>query len=310
MAHKALRVFGRLAAAALALALLASLGFGWYVAGFIVEPPYVRNWPVDVAATPVRDPRSEHGLAFEDVEFRASDGLALRGWWIPRQGARRAIVAVHGAAGTRLSFLALAPLLHGAGYSLLLFDSRGHGESDGPNVGAAFASGYLDVLAAAQFAREAPGIEKVAALGASQGASSALLAGGLADELDAVVAQAGGTSLFDLLRAIPDLRDVADFQIDVIAAIAKWRIGSPASSIFDRDAGPIAVVDRISPTPLLIIHGSNDEQVPLSQGRTLFERAREPKELWVIEGGGHRGLRSYAETEYGRRVVAFLDARM
>ena len=157
---------------------------------------------------------------------------------------------------------------------------------------------------------EMPGIEKVAALGASQGASSALLAGGLDDELDAVVAQAGGTNLYDLLRAIPDLSGVSDFQIDVIAAIAKWRIGSPLASVFDREAGPVAVVDRISPKPLLIIHGSEDDQVPLVQGQQLYGRAKEPKELWVIEGGAHQGLRSYAEAEYGPRVVAFLEEHM
>jgi fermentation-respiration switch protein FrsA (DUF1100 family) len=201
-------------------------------------------------------------------------------------------------------------LFHEAGYSVLLYDSRGHGESDGPNVGAAFAAGYLDVLAAARFARDVPGIRKVAAIGASQGASSVLLAGGLDDELDAVVAQAGGTNLYDLLRATPDLRGVADFQIDVIAAIAKWRIGSPLRSVFDREAGPISVVDRISPKPLLIIHGSEDDQIPLIQAEALFHRAGEPKELWVIDGGGHRGLRTYAEADYGPRVLAFLDERM
>jgi uncharacterized protein len=51
---------------------------------------------------------------------------------------------------------------------------------------------------------------------------------------------------------------------------------------------PVTYISRISPRPLLIIHGDNDDLVPLEHGRILFQQAREPKELIIIPGAGHR----------------------
>ena len=51
---------------------------------------------------------------------------------------------------------------------------------------------------------------------------------------------------------------------------------------------PVRWVDRISPRPVLIIHGDQDSIVPVPHARELFEKARDPKELFLIKGGPHR----------------------
>lgn len=51
---------------------------------------------------------------------------------------------------------------------------------------------------------------------------------------------------------------------------------------------PIAVVDGVAPTPLLIIHGDEDDMVPVEEANRLFEAAAEPKELCIVKGGGHK----------------------
>jgi len=51
---------------------------------------------------------------------------------------------------------------------------------------------------------------------------------------------------------------------------------------------PIDCIDRISPRPLLLVHGSSDETVDISHARRLYERAGEPRQLVVIDGVGHR----------------------
>lgn len=54
---------------------------------------------------------------------------------------------------------------------------------------------------------------------------------------------------------------------------------------------PITAVEhvgKIAPRPLILIHGSEDDVVPISHARRLFEKAGEPKKLVVIEGAGHR----------------------
>jgi hypothetical protein len=60
----------------------------------------------------------------------------------------------------------------------------------------------------------------------------------------------------------------------------------------------------ISPIPLLIIQGDRDPIVPLGHARRLFELAREPKELWVVPGGGH--IQAFQRQTYRDRFVAWL----
>jgi len=51
---------------------------------------------------------------------------------------------------------------------------------------------------------------------------------------------------------------------------------------------PLLCVDRISPRPLLIIHGDKDDLVDPAQAHQIYEQAKEPKELAMIAGAGHR----------------------
>jgi hypothetical protein len=75
-------------------------------------------------------PRAEFGNAFEDVQFRTSDGLLLKGWYIPSQNGA-AVIAFPGRPGPQKQ----ARMLARHGYGVLLFDRRGEGESEGdPNA--------------------------------------------------------------------------------------------------------------------------------------------------------------------------------
>ncbi len=51
---------------------------------------------------------------------------------------------------------------------------------------------------------------------------------------------------------------------------------------------PVDSVGRIAPVPLLIVHGDEDDMVPVEEARRLFEAATEPKEFLVVKGGGHK----------------------
>jgi len=59
-----------------------------------------------------------------------------------------------------------------------------------------------------------------------------------------------------------------------------------------------------------LIHGDQDQLIPVDHTLRNFEAAGEPKTLWVVEGGGHRELRSYVGEEYDERVIAFLDLHL
>jgi len=88
-----------------------------------------------VERVPLDPPASSIAATHEDVTFNSRDGIVLKGWWFEVASADRAVVIVHGRGRNRVNsdFMeaAIARLLLVHGYSVLLFDLRGHGESGG-----------------------------------------------------------------------------------------------------------------------------------------------------------------------------------
>src|SRR5581483_11293387 len=112
---------------AVALLLVAS-GFvvfvSWRSAKSLIHP---------ARSLPPHDP-SELGLAFENVSFRAADGPLLAGWWMPAQAPLGTVVFLHGYGDSKNQSLEVAPFLHQARWSVLAFDFRAHGASEGDHT--------------------------------------------------------------------------------------------------------------------------------------------------------------------------------
>jgi pimeloyl-ACP methyl ester carboxylesterase len=84
-----------------------------------------------------------------------------------------------------------------------------------------------------------------------------------------------------------------------ICTIASWQVRARGA----RD--PIDVVDRIAPRPLLIVHGGADALIPVDNAYALYERAGQPKELWVVPGVEHARVPEAEPRAYAERVAAF-----
>jgi hypothetical protein len=146
---------------------------------------------------PSTDPLRETGMTFEDVEFRASDGTRIAGWWIPAQVGRRVVTSertlllCHGLGSGKANMIRVARLFVPHGYNVLLFDFRAHGASDGQLTSFGDLERH-DVLAAVRWVKtnRAEQSTRLLGLGASMGASALIMAA--ADEaqgraIDAVV---------------------------------------------------------------------------------------------------------------------------
>jgi hypothetical protein len=83
-----------------------------------------------------------------------------------------------------------------------------------------------------------------------------------------------------------------------------WPFQYPLSWTVSDEYNPSEAVARISPIPLLVIHGDRDPIVPVHHGQRLFELAREPKQLWIVPGGGH--IQAFQWQSYRDRFVAWL----
>ena len=87
--------------------------------------------PYPSTISPEAEQRARRALpGLSIVSLRTSDGLTLRGYFAPGRN-RGVVIFVHGGGGNRLALLPEASVIAAHGYGVLLFDSRGEGESEG-----------------------------------------------------------------------------------------------------------------------------------------------------------------------------------
>jgi fermentation-respiration switch protein FrsA (DUF1100 family) len=248
-------------------------------------------------------------LRAEEVTIPSASGAALRGWFIEGRPGGGAVVLMHGVRDNRLSMVRRARLLGAAGFSLLLFDFQAHGESTGDRITFGHLEA-LDVRAAIGFVRRRLPAERVGAVGVSLGGAAALLGPGPLP-VDALVLEA----------VYPDIgRAIANRIRVVLGPVTGTTIGGlvacPLTRLFELllpwvvGFGPadLRPIDRISEitAPVLVAVGTRDQRTTITETAAIFDRAPEPKFLWLVDGAGHVDLEAYAPDEYRRRVVAFL----
>jgi dipeptidyl aminopeptidase/acylaminoacyl peptidase len=251
-------------------------------------------------------PLTEWDLPYEDVTFPTTDGLSLRGWFVPAgEPDAPAILYAPATGHDQRSGLSLVPVFHEAGYHVLLFSYRGFALSDGRKGEFTYGDAESrDVDAAVRFLSQVKGIRRIGAIGHSAGAVSSILSAARNPLLGAVVAVAPYNCVTEVWHTSrPAL--VPSFLLDWTLWVAEKLRG------FDREeVCPVKVVDRIAPRSLLVIHGTDDRRITETQVRRLFSAASEPKALWMVEGASHSGIRTPVLDALASDVVDFFDAAL
>lgn len=300
-----------IAGRALRLATVAIVLAAW---GFFIIAGYLAQYLSTTVRNRTETTPAARGLAYEEIEFPAPiDRLPIRGWWVPAAGSDRTVVFLHGKDSQRAGGPALdiARFLNQAGYNALLFDFRGSGESGGDR----FSLGYYetrDVAGAIDYLQathpEAAG--KVALIGFSMGAATAVLAGAADPRVSAVIEDSGYATVADLLeREIPRQSRLPGIITWPTIWMGRILQGYDISSI-----RPVAELPRLTDRGLLIIHGQADEVVPLAHAELLIAAAEAarvgsaaPFDVWIVPGAGHVGAYRRDPAGYERRVIGLLD---
>lgn len=280
---------------------LLTLGLGG-LAMLALIGEYGRRQITRVHRTDFRDDPAKWGLApAEELWFTAGDGVRLHAWMFASASARSTVILCHGHHGNKHTLLPLAEILFPR-HNVLLLDSRGHGESAGDRCTIGYEE-RLDVHAAVD-ELERRGLGPIGILGISMGAAVAILAAAEDPRIAAVIADSPFARLRWAVAEVARLRRYPALLAPLVAQVACRSLARTLRyplTAFD----PIEVVERIAPRPLLLIHGERDEIINVRHSRLVFERAREPKALWVLPGLLHcRGLEDACEA-YGERISRF-----
>lgn len=261
-----------------------------------------------VERIPVEDNPGNFGLDYESISFPSrGDKLTLKGWYLPAGRNDRCIIIIHGGEGHRASpsigtlFIAQGLIAHG--YSVLMFDLRGHGESGGERISMGYYERW-DVLGAIDYLTHR-GIneESIGLLGFSLGAATAILVAAQEPEIPAVVADSCFADITEIMRQELPKRNLPGFLVHPITFAFKLIYGIDLGAV-----KPLDAVSSIAPRPLLLIHGEADTLVPVTHAERLFQASQNPRaELWVVSGAEHvKAYHTYPE-EYIARVCAFFD---
>ena len=214
--------------------------------------------------------------------------------WLPDEAARPApaVIVLHGAGSQKENHADFARAAVGQGFAALTFDNRGHGESEG-DLGPSVTD---DLAELAKFVADRPEVDagRVAVRGSSMGGLMALHAGAASDDIAAVVAicPAAEQAMLPMARKVAAGEPIPPdsfwnaMRVDADGLVA-WL---EANDVHE-------AAERMGSKPLLLIHAKGDEVVPYSRSEDLYERAAEPKGLWLLEGGDHRSAQHDPEIQ-------------
>ena len=229
-------------------------------------------------------------LEYEDVRIQTSDGLALQGWFISGKaetGPNVTWLWFHGNGGNighRIGELALAH--HRTEANIFIFDYRGYGESEGaPSEKGT----YLDSRAVMEYLSSRSDVDsgRIVYLGHSLGAAVAV-----------ELALTQPPMAMVLVSPFASVHDMANLTLPF----------SPIGWLLRNHYDSISRIQQLD-VPVLVLHGDQDETVPINQGRKLYRAANQPKRFQVLEGAAHNNTFEVAPEQYWGTIEAFLAER-
>ncbi|WP_303904283.1 alpha/beta hydrolase [Thiohalomonas denitrificans] len=228
---------------------------------------------------------ADRDLSFETVEFLTERGKRLFGWFIPPRdgGPQPAMAVVHGWGGNAEFMLPLAPALHEAGWGLLLFDARCHGNSDDDDF-ASMPRFAEDLENAVEWLKTRPEVDSagIGLLGHSVGAAASLLLASRRDDIAAVISVAAFADPAEVMRQMMAAKHIPYWPV------GRWVLRYVEKAI---GAGFAAIAPRNTITrvrcPVLLVHGDRDRTVPVGDVHELHARGGTHVQLLVVSGANH-----------------------
>ncbi len=270
-------------------------------------------------------PRGQPVPGAEDVRLRTADGLLLTGCYLKAPGPRRGVILFGLEFGSnRWACLPYCEHLLEAGFDIFAFELRGQGDSDAQK-------GYeplqwvtefevKDTEAALAYLKARPDADPrgVGFFGISKGAGAGLQVAANDPYVRCFVTDGVFACYTTVVPYMRQWYKIYNSQYSMQGLLPSWyygQLGLVAMGWIEQERNCRFVhlekaISRLAPRPLLMIHGGGDTYIKPDMTGDLFACAREPKELWIVEGAKHNQALQTAGEEYRRRVLEFFDRHL
>ncbi|WP_297712150.1 alpha/beta hydrolase [Clostridium sp.] len=299
----------------IAVIILISLGFiGNYFYNLALNP----NTPKDIVfGTPEEAAATSGQVLDEDISWllndsnytdeyiTSQDNLKLHSYQVKNQtSSNKWVITVHGYTSEGINMSSYAKKYYDNGYNVLIPDLRSHGLSEGHYIGMGW-DDRLDIISWINYILNEDPNAEIVLHGISMGAATVLMTSGeeIPSNVKAIIADCGYTSVWDeFAYQLDDLFSLPEFPIlNVSSIVAKIRAG-----YFLGEASSIEQVKK-SKTPILYIHGDQDDFVPYYMMEELYNATNSEKEMLTIKGAEHAKASEVEPETYWTTVNNFIN---
>ncbi|MBW2992786.1 prolyl oligopeptidase family serine peptidase [Candidatus Woesearchaeota archaeon] len=246
------------------------------------------------------DSPEKRGLKYENVTLETKDKLKLKGWFIPNNKTKNAVIVGHGYPFSKENVLSFADFLHDD-YNLLFYDFRYFGESEGKYTTAGYKEAE-DIDAAIDYLKK-KGMKNIGGIGISLSAAALLM--NKNDELKAIVADSSYYSMDEMIKELYWIFPwISKMPFVWMTKLYSWLF----LGINSGKVSPLENVKQLD-KPIFYIHGASDRQILAKNSEILHENSKNST-LWIVEGARHVQSHYENPVEYERRVLEFFNENL
>ncbi len=245
-----------------------------------------------------------YGQDFVNVDFSSRDGVMLRGWLMEGEETKPTIILCHGLFRSRQEGLERGSVLNQSGFSVLLFDFRNHGRSDGKSVSLGFLERF-DVLGAYDFLKQTKGKQRFVLLGISMGAVAAIQAAGdFQQDLEAIIADSPFRSLDATISYHTE--SMIGLPSFPFADLFVWNL-TRINGYQPEDLNTLEALQGLDAIPVLLMYGEEDRRVTASAVKEIYEAIPHgQKKVVFFENATHGAAYRISPDLYLSTILDFL----
>ena len=257
---------------------------------------------------------SQFGLTAEELRLTTSDGLDIAAYEVYTENPKAVIIAISGIHNPSVTaFYPHAKVFQQHGYASILYDTRAHGDSEGDTI----SLGYKEVLDTQAVVDYIKGNEKykntpIVVFGVSMGGATAINSIGEIEEIDGLISSSAYASwddaFYDNMVYMGAPKFYAWLQRPFVKLYTNFKYGFDTA-----DITPELEIKNLGDRPALIMHSTEDSQVPFASFHRIMKNAPNHVETWIRSGDLHfvateEGFQDLTkDPEYLNKLIGFLE---